>query len=369
MGRVGLVLGGSAARGPYQAGALAELLPALAARDERPVVLLGTSSGALTAALAAQFADLPADVAAERIVATWVDVGAVFVNPLCAPGPGLALLARLGLPGLVAAPDALLDVAPLRARAGELFEPGRIAANVAAGNVDSVAVAATVCPPAGSAARTRLFVQGALPKRPLRSYVDVVPVPLNLDHLLASAAIPVLFPPVHVGDPAEFAGYHLDGGVRLNTPLGAALAMDVERLVVVSAHSVEPPPVPPVPAGNPPDLATVAAIALRAVLADGLADDLASVHRKNLSGRHPQVPYLLVAPRDGELAGLAAESFDPDGPGDPYWAIGRLLGAMGVDGGRDELLSMILFKHEYARRQVAVGRRDARAALEKGWLR
>ncbi len=83
--RVGLVLAGAAARGPYQAGALAELLPVLAAQGRRPVVLLGTSSGAITAALTAQFADLPPAEAAERVVDTWVGFGGVFANPLCAP--------------------------------------------------------------------------------------------------------------------------------------------------------------------------------------------------------------------------------------------------------------------------------------------
>jgi len=291
-----------------------------------------------------------------------VDFGAVFANPLCAPGPALALLARLGLPGLVGAPDALLDVTPLRTRAGELFEPERLTANVDAGNVDSVAVAATVCPPARSAARTRLFVQGAPPQRPLHSYVDVIRTPLGLDHLLASAAIPMLFPPVHVADPPEAAGCYVDGGVRMNAPLGAALAMDVERLVVVSGHSVEPPPVPP----GPPDIAAAAAVSVRAVLADALGDDLQSLHRKNIRGYHETVPYLLVAPRDGELAELAAESFRPSGP---YWTIGKLLDPLGSGAGRDELLSLILFQHEYARRQVECGRRDARTALAAGWMR
>ena len=226
----------------------------------------------------------------------------------------------------------------------------------------------TVCPPAGSAARTRLFVQGALPQRELHDYVDVVPTDLSVDHLLASAAIPMMFPPVHVAQPADVAGYYVDGGVRLNAPFDAAVAMGVERLVVVSGHSVDPPPTPPVTAGNPPDVAAGAAISVRAVLADALSDDLRSLRRKNARPRYRKVHHLVVAPQDGELARLAAAAFHPSGPADPYWTIGRLLDSLGDGVGRDELLSMILFQREYAAALVECGRRDARAALAEGWL-
>jgi NTE family protein len=367
-GTVGLVLAGAAARGPYQAGALGELLPALDAEGHRPVVLLGTSSGGITAALTAQFADLPAGEAGERVVDTWVNFGAVFANPLFSVQPGLSLVARFLGVGIVDAANALLDVTPLRNRATELFEPARVAGNIAAGHVGSLAVAATVCPPTGSAARTRLFVQGALPQRELDDYVDVVPTDLSVDHLLASAAIPMMFPPVHVPQPADVAGYYVDGGVRLNAPFDAALAMGVERLVVVSGHSVDPPAAPPVTAGSPPDIAAGAAVSVRAVLADALADDLRSLRRKNARPHYRKVRHLVVAPQDGELARLAAAAFHPSGPGDPYWTIGRLLDSLGEGGGRDELLSLILFQREYAAALVESGRRGARAALAAGWL-
>jgi NTE family protein len=371
-GRVGLVLAGAAARGPYEAGALAELLPALAAEQQRPTVLLGTSSGAITAALAAQFADLPPAETGERVVETWVDFGQVFVNPLLAPGPVLALLARLAggwVDPFVGPVSALLDVTPLRARATALFSPDRLAANIAAQRVDTLAVAATVCPQAGSAARTRLFVQGRRPCAMKDGYLDVVPGAITVDHLLASAAIPMVFPPVYIADPEPVAGWYVDGGVRLNAPLGAALAMGVERLAVISGHSLEPTPVPSMPREHPSDLAATSALAMRAVLADALGDDLRSLRRKNArrGAGHRVVPHVVVAPQDGELAHLAAESFAPKTPADAYWPIGRLLDALGSAPGRDELLSMILFRGEYAQRLVAAGRRDAKTALAAGW--
>jgi hypothetical protein len=82
---------------------------------------------------------------------------------------------------------------------------------------------------------------------------------------------------------------------------------------------------------------------------------------------YQQVPHIAVAPHDGELARLAAAAFDPSGPRDPYWTIGRLLDSLGGGDGRDELLRLILFQREYAAALVECGRRDARAALGGGW--
>lgn len=361
---VGLVLAGAAARGPYQAGALSVLLPALAAQDRTPVVLLGTSSGGITAALVAQHADLPADDAGARIVETWTGFGAVFRNPLLSPIPPATLVARLA--GLPLGPvDGLLDVTPLRERAAALFRPERVAANVASGAVESLAVAATACPPARSAARSRLFVQGRAPDTGEDRGVDVVPVPLGLDHLLASAAIPGLFPPVRVDGPG--AGWYLDGGVRLNAPFRSALDLGVTRLVVVSGHSVDVPPIG-APTDDPPDLAAVAAMAVRAILADALGDDLRTLRRKNRRPGETVVPHLLVAPHDGELAALAARTFRAATPLDDYWAIDRLLTALGDGPGRDELLSLVLFRRGYAEALVEAGRRDAEAAVAAGWV-
>lgn len=383
--RVGLVLSGAAARGPYQAGALSVLVPKLLAAGHRPVVLLGTSSGAINAALLGQFADTGAD-AGQHVVDSWKGLDNVFRNPIYGTSTlRLACRTILGswVGELVKPLPALLDTTPLREYAGEVFQPERLLANVRAGAPATLAVAATVCPTAGAAARSRLFVLGEPLRRPLGdTAVDVVGVEmLAAHHLLASAAIPVLFPPEYVPEPAPIRGWYVDGGVRLNAPLGAALAAGVTRVVVVSGHSAAPPPPPaPVDPGDPPDMASSTAVALRAVLADGLADDLQALGRRNrwverMRGTLPaddmpyrSVPYLLVAPEDGRLAALAAGAFRPSLlPRDAYWAIGRLLDVLGDAMGRDELLSLILFEPGYAAAQIELGREHAEQALAGGW--
>jgi hypothetical protein len=135
--RVGLVLAGAAARGPFQAGALAELLPSLIAEGHRPVVLLGTSSGAITAGLLAQFADQSPAAAGQGVVDTWTGFGDVFTNPLYTPKPAAAIAARF-VDGSFAdrfidPVDALLDTTPLRQHSATVFTPARVAANTLPG--------------------------------------------------------------------------------------------------------------------------------------------------------------------------------------------------------------------------------------------
>lgn len=369
---LGLVISGSAARGPYEAGAIAEILRALP--PTRPLVLLGTSSGAITAALLAQFAGEGRE-AGERVTDVWREVHGVYINPvLTLPGTGLALGARaLGLPGHV---TSVLDVGPLQQMARERFHPGEVADVVGGPRVRSLGVAATVVPDRGVAARTRLFVAGAQPDvaEPLHA-TDVVATRVEAAHLLASAAIPVLFPPVWVPEPWSHRGWYVDGGVRLNAPLDAALRFGVGELLVVSGHSLTPAPVP-AGGGPEPDLDRAAAISVRAVLTDALGDDIEALRRRNrtikelvgdrpVEPRHRRVPFRVVAPADGQLAGLARETFEARvrGPWDASWAIERLLAAGGDGVGRDELLSLVFFDPDYAEAQIERGRADAQAVL------
>src|SRR3954462_4105505 len=88
--KVGLVLPGGGVRGAYEAGALSVLLPLLEARGERPVILCGTSVGALNAAALGSAAGRPAAEVAERLLHLWRSMrkGDV-IRPLV--GPGLVL--------------------------------------------------------------------------------------------------------------------------------------------------------------------------------------------------------------------------------------------------------------------------------------
>jgi NTE family protein len=374
-GPLGLVVSGAAARGPYEAGAVAEVMRVLP--PDRPLVLLGTSSGAITVALLAQFAD-HGTASGEKVAEVWREVHEVYRNPvLTLPRTGAMLAGRaLGLPaGRV---SSVLDVAPLRAVAEARFDPAATHALVGGPRIRSLGVAATVVPPQGAAARTRLFVAGEQPTGDEMYATDVVGTRVEIEHLLASAAIPALFPPVRIHT-RHVAGWYVDGGVRLNAPLQAALRFGVSELLVISGHSLDPEDIPDQGPSPEPDIDLAAAVSVRAVLTDALGDDIEALRRHNTlihalaphprpdGGRPRPIPFRVIAPPDGELAGLAAGAYGSRrrGPWDGTWGIERLLAAGGDGAGRNELLSLVFFDPDYAAAQVERGRVEARQVMAR----
>lgn len=404
--RVAVVMSGAAARGAFQAGALARLVPALVDQGYAPTVFLGTSAGSINTALWGSFADLGPQACGEAVLEVWraMDRGNVFAHPagtvLLRDAPRLlwsAWGAGHGLPGV-------LDTRPLTRTATQHLDCDRLARNVKAGIVEAVGVAATRMPPESApiqqsgpaSARTVVFLHTANldpagiadPDRA----VDLAAGPIGVEHVLASSAIPVAFPAQRVTAPPSAAGWYLDGGVRLNTPLRPALALGAERVVVIAAMSTEyGDPLEPSPASSPaPDVADAGALLLHAVLADRMAEDLRSMRALNRSvtqaaaggvqltsvgGRaYRRVPVLAVAPEPGSLGALADEILARLGanPLRLAWdsdkvALDRLLRSIGDGPGRRELLSYLLFDSEYFNAQIALGAQAADAALAGGW--
>lgn len=396
---VAVVLTGAAARGAFQAGALARLLPALHAQGLAPRIYLGTSAGAINAALYGSLAHLPVEQGAQQLLDVWGSMGTVnVIRP-----PALSLLGdgvRFGagaLFGLGHGIVSVFDTAPLQRTAQRVLDAPQIAANVASGVVDAVGVAATRVPPTDVVpagphdpvthwhvvnAHTVLFLDTTLdssqvadPQRALR----VAPGPVAADQVLASAAIPVAFPPIEVAGPQQFRGWYLDGGIRLNAPLRPAVALGADHLVVISAHATAYPQVYPVSAGEQPDVLDAAALTLQSVLADRVIEDLAELRTRNRwltqgaqlctsTGRDlHEVSLLEVSPEPGVLAEVATEvlrgkRFDPQA-----LAMQRVLRGLGDGPGAMELLSYAYFDSEYFRRQIALGAEAADRALATGW--
>ncbi len=383
--RIALVLAGGGARGAYEAGALAALAPALAARHEAPEIVVGTSIGALNGAFLAARADEPLEHAAAAAVEMWRELRwGDALRPLASPyevarliGAG-AMLA--GLPGGGLA--GLLDPSPRRGTLERLVSFERIARNVEDGTLETAAVVAT----AYHTTRSVVFHHGgpALGLDPLRA-IDYAASPLSPDHVLASAAIPGAFPAVEIRHPSEVEGWYGDGGVRLNAPLSPALALGAERVVVIGLNSS----VTHAGAAARPDALDGVAQLLQVVLADQLAEDVATLGAVNETltaaasstgatgaGRrhshHRQIPYIFVAPTDrleiGRLArsiykrryaSLAGFARDAN-----IALLGRIVNAerSAIHG---ELLSYLFLARDFIDELIALGRRDAERWLEE----
>lgn len=397
-----MVLSGAAARGAFQAGALSVLIPALEERGLRPSIWLGTSAGAINAALWGAHLHEGAEVAAQRVVDVWSRMSDDDVfRPL--PWTSVRTAAQFAVGALLQrgpGTTSLTNTSPLQRTAAEELPSDQLAANIASGVVDAVGVVATRVPAdsqagtAGAASgRSTLFLDEHPPSAyagdPDRA-LDVVRGPVTPQHVVASCAIPVGFPAVRIDSPASAAAWYVDGGVRLNAPLQPAVGLGATRIVLVSATAtaVAPPPPALVP-GPTPDIADAAAQVLHAALADRTAEDLLTLQRINhlvaqapadltTPGGRPyrRVEVMAVSPASGELGRVAAQVWANRADGrlgwlreTDNWLIGRGIRGLGDTVGRRELLSYLFFDEQYFARSIELGRAAAVDALAAGWQR
>jgi NTE family protein len=236
--RRALVLSGGGARGAYEAGVLRYLLEDLPRRLGRPPrfdIVTGSSVGAIHACFLAATAHRPFR-AGERLARIWgrlsigslatLRTGALLATPLRAMGwlvPRALRRGELPLPDRI---SGLLETGPLEALVRRSVDWRRIGQNLAEGHLDVVSVAATEI----ATGRVVAFLQARDPNAGWSHDQSLVSrhAELRVEHALASAAIPVLFPAVRVGQT-----YFADGGIRLNTPLAPALRLGADRVLVV----------------------------------------------------------------------------------------------------------------------------------------
>jgi len=346
---IGVALAGAGARGAYEAGVLSVLLPAMEEADERPTVWIGTSAGAINAALFASLAHLPAKEAADRALESWRRLRRSDVYRL---SPGLF--------------TALLDTRPLRGTLDTMLDWNQLHLNTGSARpvVDAVAVAATTF----GAYRTTVFAEGRaadpLPAADEHRGVDYHRVTLGRDHVLASAAIPVAFPAVRIGE-GQAAAWYLDGGVRLNAPLKPAVELGVDRLVVVATAPLHTPPSSPAGARRP-DVFDAAADVVHAALVDRMVEDVRTLAAANEQTGLPRgrvIPYMFAGPHEpGEIARLADDVLHGKRRGIGLRLLRRMLGGSALS--RGELLSYLFFEPDFIDGAIALGASDAWRLLE-----
>ncbi|MCE3555737.1 patatin-like phospholipase family protein [Pseudonocardia sp. RS11V-5] len=312
--RIGVVLAGGGARGAYEAGALSVLLPALDAEGRRPALYVGTSAGAINAALFAAYAHRPVADQVAAVLQVWQGISLQDVLSSVVRSSFGRLLTFLGqtahIPGVRL--TSLVDTAPLYETARIKVNWTRLHTNTATG-VTRVAVVATSV----TTGRATVFVDGGAVPAPVQDRpIDYVGAAIGVEHVLASAAIPVLFPPGQIGDE-----WFLDGGVRLNVPLKPALDLGADRLVVLATHPATVPPVTtPLPYPACPDVDDSIIAVLDAALVEPMIEDLRNLGRVNrlvgsqgrsVGGRaYRQVPFAFIGPcTRGALARTALEAY------------------------------------------------------------
>ena len=355
-----LVLPGGGARGAYQVGVLAglaERLPGL----EFPI-LSGMSVGAInTFYLAAHPGPLQDAVAGLREQWDRLTSDEVYrVRPVRLARSMLRWMWQ-GATGRRRGPAAvqgLADTQPLRAFLTQCIDPRGIAANIAYGRLRSVALSAM----SYTTGHPVTFVQGSS-ETPTwdGAHGSALPTTLTVDHVMASATIPIVFPAVRIG--AQFYG---DGSIRQTAPLAPALSLGARAVVAIGLTTARNTASPARP-GDYPSAAQALGLLFDAVFLDALEADAERLDRVNLllaslppggpapDGLRPVELLLLHPTRD--LADLAAGQGQLLPP-----RVRRIVRALG--GQRDaasDFLGFLLFHPIHTSRLVEAGYDDVRA--------
>jgi NTE family protein len=316
----GLVLSGGGTRGAYEVGVLAGFLEALdsTGRMAPPFgMLAGTSVGAINATYIAANAGAPG-FNLERLINAWtsLDFSKAFSPQLLnffrqlfrGASPPASSQEQLGI--------SMLDPAPLEELVRDTIDFEALHTNLQADIVRGLIIAALDV----ATGKTVLFCEFSPrgfykpSKDPRRTSKHG---PITLEHVLASAAIPLLFPARRVGD-----DFYCDGGLRFNTPISPVIRSGAERLVIVSTTYLGRRPVHAKETlATYPSLAFLTGKVLNALLLDPLEYDLqvlgringlVDLHRRGLAmASHEELERLLEHRRGAPYRHIETLVFSP----------------------------------------------------------
>ena len=359
-------MSGGGARAAYQVGVLRRIAEISAKKSPKcPFdILCGASAGAVNAAaIASRFYDF--HLAVQGLDRIWANMlvhhiyrtdVVSFIRITSAWASDLGLGAIIGA-GKV---KSLLDTTPLQLLVKKVLTFDIVNEAILNGDLRAIAVTAT----SYSTGKAVTFVHGVEGLKPWSRVRRIgILQPINVEHVLASSAIPLLFPAIKVGNE-----YYGDGSIRFHTPLSPAARLGAKKIIAVGVrHSkVEVPPDVSIDYNYPP-VGQMAAILLNSIFLDNMDADWENLLRvnellkrgsgaANLAGRGEAgiISGCLISP--SEDIGLIAAEYEKRLP----LTIRYFLRGLGV--GKEEgtdLISYLLFHADYTRTLIDLGYHDA----------
>jgi NTE family protein len=367
---------GGGARGAYQAGVLKRIgeIKRVQTQGNPFPIIGGASAGAVNGAAIAVGSDDFA--AATSVVAQlWADLkpSDVFRCDLLAQTRNsLTWILDLSFGAVLGGGNArsLLDATPLRHYLGTHLDCSRIQDNIKRGHLYALAISATNY----SSGKSYLFIQGAK-GHPMwnRSRRVTLATRITVDHVCASAAIPVVFQPVKLKT-ARGTAFFGDGCLRLQQPLSPLIRLGADRIFAIGVRGETVEHQKDADDERAPSLAEVAGLLCNVMFLDHLAADIEHLERLNrlLASNHLRssgangyekmrpLRFLHIAP-SVDLSDLAGQHRK-----DMPYLIQYFVNSLGRDAAScSDLMSYLLFTPQYTKALLDVGYHDADERIDE----
>ena len=373
---LGLVMTGGGARGAYQAGVLKRIgeIKRLQTHGNPFPIIGGSSAGAINGCAIAVGSDDFA--AATKVLArVWSDLSPSDIfrcDVLSQAQNSLTWIIDLSFGALLGGGNAhsLFDATPLVYFLSKHLHCERIPDNIKRGHLYALAISATNY----NSGKSYLFIQGKK-GHPMwnRSRRVTLATKITVEHICASAAIPLVFQPVRLKTERGTAFFG-DGCVRLQQPLSPVIRLGAEKIFAIGVrcenleHQKEPAE------QGDPSLAQIMGVLFNVMFLDHLATDIEHLERLNqlLGGGHISQTGIDGCEKMGPLATFLmtpsvdlsqlAEQHQRDMP----YLIQYFINSLGRDAAAcADLMSYLLFTSKYTSALVEIGYNDASQRIDE----